>query len=360
MKDALVLEECAKGIVEEAERLNLDPLAIGPVVARVLEPVISPQKPAKARESIQEVALDDISNLAAVALRQSKDPIFAARVAIRTVFGASEEMPIRALGYILPALHFVEGLRRSDKYAALPQIQFIFMENVGSSLNGFDIARVKSQTSLFIRLAKRYIKEYYPELKKQIVFATDSDFLADGKVRELASSLYEDSTVEQDPLYQAAIAGLSHNGNVKAYTLLHPLVHDVRFEGGLFRDTEGKPFENNPTVLVNIGGQREKQFYRARQAFRKRLEDIDTPLQTTIQFFSSHKVPPYIRLDKQGDHSEDLSLEQAIRQPDNVTDVLYKKQGEDNLLRRDIDLLVEDTFGIYAFEDFLRRCGSLL
>ena len=361
LKDRLVVGRCTDGIAGELMRQGKKPEEAERAIVRPLEPILSPSKISLSRDSLREIAADDLPALMTLSVRQSQDQTSVGRTAIRTVFGLSEKLPIRALGYLLPAIHLAEDMRVSPHFTSFPQIQFIFMEKAGVTVNNLNESKVKKQRELFIRLARNFIREHYPELSRNIVFATDERFLADETVSSLGQLLFEDTSIDEDILYQNATTGLGGRQNVKGYMLLHPLVHDVRFGKELFQDTEGRKFYNDPEILINIGGQTEKQFYRARQVFKRKLEEKQFPLFPTVQLFSSHRVTPYIKLDNDRSHSHDFTIQEALANPIKVIDVLFKKDGKDNLMKKDIELLTREYIsGRYAFMDFLMRNQGLL
>lgn len=342
----MLLDGCAISRIAESQ--------LGPSVLRPLEPLSSPHIfVSQAKNTLKEIAIKDAPKLVQLSFFQAKNPEIMGQVAVRTVFGASEEMPVRSLSYLLPALHLAEALRRSERFPILPQIQFILMSEMGTQINHLNGVKVAAQTELFMRIAKNFIREFYPELLPQVVFLTDNGFLGSEKVQELIDIFTNRVDISRHMLYSTLTQELSKTkrDNSLLYASLHVIVHDMSFGEEVFVSREGKQIV--PRAIINIGGQNEKLFYKARRMFLESMTSSIPPVISSIQLFTCHKVPPYMKMENDGFHADDVSLSQAITQPSKCEFILFHMDGKDNLLHRDLRLLEQDIS--HSFIDFLSR-----
>ncbi|MCJ7740081.1 hypothetical protein MUP32_02045, partial [Candidatus Microgenomates bacterium] len=193
-KLAKMLEPSLEAIRQEAERLFLPREALGSSMIRGLEPLLSPYTfHPLAKSSLKEIALEGVPVLTRIAIRQKSQPDYTGNIAVRTIFGAAEVLPVRALSYLIPALHLVEAMRKSTHYPVLPQIQYIFMSEIGSRINALDRLKVQEQTSLFIKISRQFIQKYYPDLAGNVVFSEDDGFAVHTQIQEVASKLVADT-----------------------------------------------------------------------------------------------------------------------------------------------------------------------
>ncbi|RJR15838.1 hypothetical protein C4579_01305 [Candidatus Microgenomates bacterium] len=318
---------------------------IGPATVSSLEGILnghSFHKPLK--QAVTEISDLDVPTVVALAGCQFQDNSFLGNTAIRTVFGGSPRIPLRALSYLLPALHMLEGMHASRKCTSLPQIQYIIMRSVSSALNDYSFPDVQRQSDLFIDVARRFIDQFFPQLSHQVVFATDDVFMNSDEVMQRKDQIMRSASVQNHPLIQRATRQLLRSGhqNVLEYLALHPLVHDIAIESELFEDVE-KPrlFNNKPSAIFNIGGQKEKMFYGPRQVVLNEFSASELPHYPSVQFFSGHRVPPYTQMPHEDGYPEDILLEEAIKEPDHVTSLL--KANSRGLLVKDLSLLQRAT-----------------
>lgn len=354
-----MMEDCQSAIVEEAKRLVLPDGLIEPRRLRPLEVMMVPNRyhPPVGR-TLPEITITDVGVLTKLSLRLSEDASFISKVVVRTVFGASEKLPVRSLSYLLPALHLIESMRRSGRFPVLPQIQFLFMADTGAAINQLQRSEVIRQTDLFIVVARRFIEEFYPKLSETVIFATDKHFYYHPQLNDLVEFLLSNLEIAEKIVSQ--LSSDSRYSDSIRYSAFHPLVHDIGYTESLFED-EARPgvLVNDPEFMINIGGQREKHFYKVRQIYRQVLAQAGVPLLTTVQFFSSHRVPPYIAMEDDGVHFSDVSLEDAIINPSILSDILDKTDGRDNLFKRDLKLLVREGSTRFSLYDFLRRQNEI-
>jgi hypothetical protein len=332
-----------------------EPELLGPSITKQFEPLLIPGKfHTGAVKTLLEIGQDGSEALIDLVLKERSAPGTFGNVAVRTVFGASENMPLRALSYILPSLHLVESLRKSGRFQKLPQIQYLFMGSTGSTINGLDSARVQQQTSLFIQIARNFITRYYPDIQDLAVFGLDSNFMGNDYVQSSLSVLLRklDTVLTASGDDDSLIDSSKHNARV--YAALHPLVHDAPLPVNAFTVVESsKALITNPTVVINIGAQSEKPFYRIRALVRGKCGLLET---SSIQLFSGHRVPPYFLLTNDGDHTEDLSLESVLDDGSKLSPALFVRDGRNNLVALDL-LLLKEEMG-FDMHDFLKGCGN--
>ncbi len=355
LKQNRAMDQCVAEVHRTCQELGIDLKRIGPNLGHTVEALLVPHRfYPRARKSLSGIAIDDVGTTCSLAVRELVRPGSMESVVIQTVFGGQEQYPIRALSYLLPALHFAESIRRSGKFKHIPLVRYVFMQRAGILLNGLDEARVTGQTRDLIRISREYVKEFYPELAPWVLFATDEIFMSDPSIRELYSSLMEDQSIRSDEYTAGILARFdTQHTNVLPYAMLHPIVHDIHHPSGLFPDISGISDNSQPSMIINVGGQAEKTFFRIRRAMTQRLVDMGIPIQQTMQLFSSHQVPPYMKLTHEEGRMDDPTVRQALERPRLATDVLYEDTMSSNLLMRDMDLLVRDS-SISYLQEFLR------
>lgn len=339
-RDHAVLADVLK---EEAVVHGIPLQQIGPAVPKRLEPLFAPgigHGPAK--QTLVEVARADVGMLARVGFREGLQPGYIQGVAVRTVLGASEEIPVRALSYLTPALHMAEAMKASGRYEGLPQVQFIIMGTAGATINGFDRGKVQDEVDQFTHVARAYVRHFHPSIEQAVVFSTDEHFFDHEEVERLVELLVADESVESHPFYPTDTA-FTDRAESKRYAALHVPVHDLGISENVFRDTEGRHVMNNPKVFINVGAQSEHRFYGGRLAFRPVLDRVGIPLVPSVQVFTSHAVPPYIPLRDQDGQFADIALTDALRDPSVVPIGIDGYSGDANLLFRDLRLLRGDT-----------------
>ena len=289
-------------------------------------------------ESIDDVG---VVNLIKTAQLLAERPEAGGRIVFRTVFGATECMPIRALSYILPSVYILEGLmglnsRRPPglKLIQLPQLQFLFMNEAGVSLNGIDLTAVNEETQLFINTALAYLQQFHPDVLPYVSFADDVGFTDSVMKTDLFNFLtaFLKEGMTGEPLERLKEMAVNHGSNAEAafsYAGLHSLVHDGMFTDGsfCFRQLAGAEPISNPLVvdlLISVGAQPESFFYLRRGEVRPRLTAVDSPfsLADTTQYLTSHTIPPYLML-----ANGDLSLRDVLEEPSRLSQALRDVAG---------------------------------
>jgi len=258
------------------------------ILPAVAETLVVGSADLRAKSYIDAIGGVDFANLPSVAvdLAQGGD----SGIVFRTVFGATEEMPFRALSYLLPALALQDDLRR--KGVVPPQLQVVFANHFSASINEMDYGQVRKQAELFSLIAKKYIGKFFPELTERVVFLEDVSFEEN---ITLSDKLDRFATVlaSSGEGLRADLIGKGLNSdldNSLRYGAAHVLFHDTNSQG-LLGPLFDQPDYVSPTTIINIGGAQEKFFYQLRQDLRD-AAGITDPVRT-LQLFTRHHVPPY-------------------------------------------------------------------
>ena len=250
----------------------------------------------------------DYENLISIAINLANPDEKKDEVVIRTVFGATELMPLRALSYLLPPLILMEVLKNEG--LAVPQLQVVFANQISARLNGLDIDRVMDQSKKLAKIASSYIRTFFPETSASTIFLQDVPLEKGSVLRnELlnnAAILREVTHLEfEDILREKA----SNNGSGRAhifYGAAHPILHDADFKDCLSPIIDDHPQMTKASVIISIGGYQERDFYGLRHALKPYLGTAYNEIDT-LQFFTKHRVPPYY-MARRGD----LSLDDAL------------------------------------------------
>lgn len=213
-------------------------------------------------------------------------------VVIRLVYGATTEMPFRALSYLLPALIYMEHTGN-----VISQLQVIFVNNISSHLDRLDTSTALKQVKDFAGIAKAYIRSFFPNSDRKTIFLEDTPLDRGSDLRRrlltLATSLRKTASEDLlDDLERKAV----NNGSGRTYAFYgaaHVLIHDIDIPGSLVPLLPDQPeIVVNPEVIVSIGGRKEEIFYRLRHILKPHL-DPEYNNAKTLQFFTRHRVPPY-------------------------------------------------------------------
>lgn len=368
-KNASLRAELEQAVCDQAIDLGREAASVNPSEVSFLRFIVAPYElcPRKPRV-LSEIARDDVGEVFKAGVRMgaidSNGKISLESVVVRTVFGATENMPVRALSYLLPALHLIESLRRSGKFSTLPQIQYISMGDSGSRINNLNRDRVSRQAALLAGVGMQYVKCFYPDLADLVAFASDNMFLDNPEVINYKTRFEGISgSINNHPLYVSVTEALGNSGRVDAleYALLHPLVHDLHYTAEPFAPILGPLLRDQPDLVINIGGQAEKLFYRARRMYvdTAKQEGVDMPTVPSVQLFTTNRMPPYMSIAAVGDHLGDVHLDDALVHPEIVSDLVAQLLGADyknNLLARDYKTLDQDSRG--DFNDFFQDIAA--
>lgn len=368
-KNASLRAELEHAVCDQAIDLGRDAASVNPSEVRFLNFLVAPYAlcPQKSR-MLAEIARDDIAQLFKAGVRLGAfDPngkISLESVAVRTVFGATENMPVRAVSYLLPALHLLESLRRSRKFSILPQIQYISMGESGSRINNLDREKVFRQAALLAGVGMQYVQRFYPGLVDSVTFAYDNTFLDNPEVFKYKTQFEGISeSLGNHSLYSSVTETLGNYGREDAleYALLHPLVHDMRYTVEPFVPIIGGYLRDQPELVINVGGQREKLFYSARRMYldTAKQEGVDMPTVPSVQLFTTHRTPPYMSIVADGDRLGDIHFDNAFVHPKIVSNLeaqLAEADFANNLLARDYSSLDRDSSG--GFADFFQDVAA--
>lgn len=243
-------------------------------------------------------------------------------VSIRTVFGGTEKMPFRAFSYLLPALNMCEELLNNAGVKDIPDIEYYFMNGAGIITNALDPERTNAGTAEFIRIAQKYVEEYYPKLKDKVNFYVDTTFSSSivqtTEYRQMHKALEEKLIIEdglKSDLVQMGERRKKANNSIK-YAALHTFVHDGNIAPEVARMSNF--FGNFPPkeygTIISIGAKPEEKFYKARKLLSDEVKGISyfSPV-NTAQYIANINVPPYSPLS-----TGELYLDDVLKNPSSI------------------------------------------
>lgn len=211
---------------------------------------------------------------------------------IRLVYGATTEMPFRALSYLLPALTYMEHNRD-----VVSQLQVIFVNNISSRLDRINNPSAFEQSKVFAEVTQAYICDFFPGSDRKTVFLEDTPLEKGSDLRRrlltLTTSL---KRIAPEDILDDLVRKAVNNGSGRTYAFYgaaHALIHDADIPGSLVPLLSNQPEPiTDPDVIVSIGGKKEEIFYRLRHTLKPYL-DPEYRQAKTLQFFTRHHVPPY-------------------------------------------------------------------
>lgn len=278
---------------------------------------------------VEGIGGNDYENLVATAVTLASPDGEKDGVVIRTVFGATEMMPFRALSYLLPSLILMERLKGEG--LTVPQLQVVFANQISARLNGLDMGKVLDQSGKLARVAQSYVQTFFPEIAESTVFLQDTPLKKGSVLRnELLSNAVVLRNVAQLGLEDILRGKASNNGDRRThifYGAAHPILHDADFQGILTPIITDQPLIIKAGTIISIGGYQEQDFYRLRQVLKPHLASTYSKLKT-LQFFTRHRVPPYYMA-----RGGDVSLDDVLNQR-TVGQVAVAVQYDLNYLRR--------------------------
>ena len=252
---------------------------------------------------VREMGGHDYQNLPAIAAEIVSNEASESGVVIRVVNGATAEMPVRALSYMLPAFTLMEQLKKEG--IEPPQFQVIFANNISSRLNGLDYGKVSDQSKRFTHVAQDYIKEFFSGLSDSVVFLEDTPLEKDTPLR---SGLLKVTRILKDVTSPELIKALHDkgvNGSSRTdvfYGAAHVLMHDIDLPA-LVALSDKQARMVRPKTIISVGGYQEQFFYDLRHALKPHLGGEYNQTKT-LQYFTRHHVPPYY-MARDGDISFD-------------------------------------------------------
>lgn len=272
-----------------------------------------------------------VGNISQICSELSNNPNTLNKSVIRTVFGGTENMPFRALLYLLPALNMCEELLENTNVNDIPNIEYYFMNGAGVITNAIDPERASKATGEFIEIAKKYIEEYHPKLKNKVDFYVDMTFSSNiintSEYQEMHKILERKLGLETNLRTNLLEMGERRNksDNSVKYATLHSFVHDGYVNPNIAKMTNffGANEQREYDTIISIGAKPEEKFYKARKLLAKEATNITyfTP-KNTVQYIANINVPPYSPLS-----TGELYLRDVLKTPYLIMEAI-KSKGE--------------------------------
>lgn len=266
-------------------------------------------------------------------------------VVIRLVFGATEQMPYRALSYLLPALTYIEHVNLTNDVVS--QLQVIFVNNISSRLDHLDTQVVKQQAKKFAQIGKQYTSEFFPDVEDKVVFLEDTPLDKNSDLRRRLVALTQTlRRIGPEDIMDDLVRKAANNGGGNTYAFYgaaHILIHDIDLPDALVPLLPNQPERVvDPEVIISIGGRKEETFYRLRYTLKPHL-DPEYSRTKTLQFFTNHSVSPYYMA-----RGGDISLDDVLSKSLNVGGI----HDISKPARKDIDYLELVNRRRYAFHRY--------
>jgi hypothetical protein len=278
---------------------------------------------------VEGIGGEDYGNLISTAVSLAKPDGEKDGVVIRTVFGATETMPLRALSYLLPSLILMERLK--EEGLTIPQLQVVFANQISARLNGLDMVQATNQSEKLVRVAQSYAQTFFPEIAGSAVFLQDTPLERGSVLRnELLNNAAVLRKMAQLGLEDVLRGKAINNGAGRIhifYGAAHPILHDADFKGSLVPIIADQSPVVQASTIISIGGYQERDFYRLRYALKPHLGPAYNQIRT-LQFFTRHYVPPYYMA-----RGGDVSLDDALNGR-TVDQIAVTAQHDLNYLQR--------------------------
>lgn len=236
------------------------------------------------------------------------DPNSSPKIAIRIVYGATETIPLRSLGYIAPGLVYLESLQKLGLKTS--QLQIISALHISSRLDSLDHKKAEHESQLFTTIASDYVRFFFPHLVESVVFLEDQPLAKNSTIRnELISNAVALRNIDETGINNAIKEKAENNGARRMFAFYagaHLLFHDANIEESMEPSRVNQPTPIQPDTIISIGGYQEQDFYKIRHALKPHLDSRYHKLRT-LQLFTKHRVPPYYMA-----RGGDFSLDDAI------------------------------------------------
>ncbi len=223
---------------------------------------------------VETIGKQDIENMTEVLAHPDGN-----NTVVRSFFGATENMSIRALSYVVSAA-------RVSQLVPCEQLQIISVNNLGAEINGVSQTKAHSSTEILSDVGMRLLRAAMPDVAEKTIFAEDSPTQAVTETRPLA-----ELAIRQDPELGQNLQkkGNKHGSDFVSYGAAHAVFQDTALlEPVSLSDTEAV----TPERIITVGCQQERTFYRLRMALRQLLQpDLLIP---SVQVFTKHVSPPYL------------------------------------------------------------------
>ncbi len=200
---------------------------------------------------------------------------------LRIVYGASTRIPLRALSYVLPAVHAATRLGAAGYRRC--HIQVVLADSIGTHINALDARAVHAETTLLAGCLNRMLSSLSPG-----AFSVyRAEWIAE--MQHLADDLIENIALQQRDAILDRLRGKGRLGQPEKtllYAAAHVLLHDQgRIPLALMHGT-ATPAQ---TAVIDMGGIQERHFHAVRHEFAedRRLAGPGALILTR------HHVPPY-------------------------------------------------------------------
>lgn len=212
---------------------------------------------------------------------------------MRVIYGGTEQMPLRGLSYLLPALLLMENM--NAKGIEIPQLQVIFANSISSTLNHLDLQQATDQAIRFSQVAQAYVAEFFPAQLDSVVFLEDMSIEKGTDTRQelLRVTREVDEYISQATRERLFAKGNNGSGRLNIfYGAAHLLMHDTDLPSVVMPFSMEQPIALSPRSIISIGGHQERDFYTLRHEVKPYL-GAEYNTVRTLQYFTRHKVPPY-------------------------------------------------------------------
>ncbi len=241
---------------------------------------------------------------------------------LRVVFGATVEMPLRALSYVLPAVGMAVRIRAVT--GKTPYVQVLYIGALGGRINGLPASTVADEGRLLADcldrvLTKSEVAVHYGVYVNRPVPAGEE------ATEDLIERLDERRRQDIAERLHGKGGSLSDHQTLQ-YAAAHVLLHDhdrVPLDQVCGTQAPASP------VVIDIGGLQERHFYGVRMIFAE-VEPFVRPGPLVL---TRHSVPPYIM-----SHGGDIGLR------DYLSGAAVDMTRLPAAVRHDLQLLSRSTF----------------
>jgi hypothetical protein len=199
---------------------------------------------------------------------------------LRLIFGATAQMPLRAITYVDSALRIAQLIPHQ-------QLQIIHANELGTRVNPIDREVAERQSRALAGLVRFHVAGSFPGMADSLLHATDTPLCID------AFTEAAEEVVRTSPEISAKLAkkGSKHGGDAIVYASAHSAYQDTDLLE-LNPVLGGSPDQVTADRIISIGCDQERLFYGIRMLMRQALPQ-EIELVDTAQIFTSHSVPPY-------------------------------------------------------------------
>lgn len=245
---------------------------------RVLNAVIGPE--ARRTGYVQGLPRHGVRPLLRAAGAAARAPLV-----LRVVYGASTQVPLRALSYVLPAVRMAARLAAAGHRGC--HVQVVLAGTLGGRLNALAEETVAEQTALLGHCLRRLLSFVGPV--DHSVYGTSAPPPVLGALTDLVAALPPDRrALVLDRL--DGKGGAVHAEQTLRYAAAHVLVHDRPHDRAPvpLTLTHGTPAPADPAV-IDVGSLQERHFHDVRRWFA-RSTGAEEPGALVL---TRHSVPPY-------------------------------------------------------------------